>query len=306
MVLFSAIIPTLNEERIIEDCILHFNKNKDVEIVVIDCGSTDKTVDIVKKYPYVKLLHTEKKGHFYQKNVGVQVAKGKILLFMDADILLDKDFFRNMKEDFKDKNVGMAMSNVVHDFPMKGFSAIRKKIHSYQYHPITNPIVRQTTNWKDIGSVCLCVRRDIFQPFDERSYYGFGDWEFCSRMTKYCNENSIKILVDQRAKSIHFLDDSVKQYLRKIKRAWYFDGVLVVKNKMYKRFRSRTLRSIFSPVLLFISFFKYVGESVKAKLTLKEALIYIPLACYRYVYGSYYFIKGLVRERQGKDAFNLK
>ncbi|MDD5417531.1 MAG: glycosyltransferase [Candidatus Nanoarchaeia archaeon] len=305
MVYFSAIIPTLNEERIIEDCILSFRKNKDVEIIVIDCGSSDKTVEIVKKYPYVKLLHTERKGHFHQKNVGVKHAKGKVLLFMDADIILSQDFFKNMKQDFKGKNVGMVMANVIHDFPEKGFSAIRKKIHDYQYRPIKSPVVRQTKNWKDVGSVCLCVKKEIFQPFDERSYYGFGDWEFCSRMTKYCNENDIKILVDERADAVHFLDDSIKQYFKKIRRAWYFDGVLVVKNKMYNRFRGRIIRSILSPILVFPAIFKYFYESSKAKLTFRETAVYVPVACYRYLYGSYYFIKGVLKEKYG-NAFDFK
>lgn len=95
----SVIIPTYNEKASLEDCIESLGRQtlSDFEIIVIDDGSTDGTLAILKSlkkslpdFSYAKQNH---KGAGAARNYGVSLAKGTILVFVDADMTFDKDFF---------------------------------------------------------------------------------------------------------------------------------------------------------------------------------------------------------------------
>lgn len=80
----SAIILTKNEEAIIGDC-LKSVKWVD-EIVIVDSGSTDKTLQIVKNYPQSKVYESKVKGDFSAwRNLGAEKATGGWLFYIDAD-----------------------------------------------------------------------------------------------------------------------------------------------------------------------------------------------------------------------------
>ncbi|MFV1917629.1 MAG: glycosyltransferase, partial [Patescibacteria group bacterium] len=78
----SGIIITKNEEKRIDECSKSLSFVD--EIIVVDNGSTDKTVDIVKRYGAKIVEQTA--GNFSQlRNKGAKKAKGKWLLYVDAD-----------------------------------------------------------------------------------------------------------------------------------------------------------------------------------------------------------------------------
>lgn len=89
----SVIIPAYNEEKVIGECIKSLLEQTypEKEIIFIDDGSTDKTVEIIKSYP-VKLLQQNHRGPGAARNLGAKEAKGKILVFVDADMTFDKKF----------------------------------------------------------------------------------------------------------------------------------------------------------------------------------------------------------------------
>lgn len=97
MVEASIIIPAYNEEKYIERC-LHSILNqsfKDFEVIMVDDGSTDATKHIVRKYP-VLLLEQSHKGPGLARNLGAKNAKGKILVFVDADMEFDRNFLERL------------------------------------------------------------------------------------------------------------------------------------------------------------------------------------------------------------------
>lgn len=106
--MISVIIPTYNSEKTIEACLKsllkQFFPRKQYEIIVVDDGSTDRTVELVSKYP-VKLFKQLHKGPAAARNFGAKRAKGKILLFTDADCVPDKNWVRHMTEPFKNEQI---------------------------------------------------------------------------------------------------------------------------------------------------------------------------------------------------------
>jgi rSAM/selenodomain-associated transferase 2 len=83
----SIIIPTLNEAKNIEKTLLNFQNKPDIEIIVVDGGSQDKTVKIVQKLG-VKIICSPVVGRAQQMNFGAAAATGEILLFLHADTQL--------------------------------------------------------------------------------------------------------------------------------------------------------------------------------------------------------------------------
>ena len=100
--LISIIIPLYNSEGYIEDCILSCLKQtyNNIEIIVIDDGSTDNGFNIVKEltrqYKDIQIIHQENHGVSSARNAGLKKANGDCICFIDADDCLDKRFVETM------------------------------------------------------------------------------------------------------------------------------------------------------------------------------------------------------------------
>jgi glycosyltransferase involved in cell wall biosynthesis len=107
--LLSVVIPTYNEEKDIEDCLNSLMKQsyKPIEVIIVDDGSTDNTKNIIKKFKKVKLVAGEHKGPGFSRNLGAKISKGKILIFVDADMTFNKDYLTNLSKPIIDnKSIG--------------------------------------------------------------------------------------------------------------------------------------------------------------------------------------------------------
>lgn len=99
--ILSVIIPSLNEERDLPLLLSDIQKQipKNVEVLVIDAQSTDKTARIAhsfcKTIP-LRLVQTDKKNVSHQRNLGAKEAVGKYLIFLDADSRLPNQFFKKL------------------------------------------------------------------------------------------------------------------------------------------------------------------------------------------------------------------
>ena len=107
--LISIIIPAYNSEetvgKTIESLLKQNYPKKNYEIIIVDDGSTDRTIDIVKKFKNVRLIKQKHKGPAAARNLGVKHAKGDIVLFTDADCVPSKNWIKNMIKPFKNKKI---------------------------------------------------------------------------------------------------------------------------------------------------------------------------------------------------------
>jgi glycosyltransferase involved in cell wall biosynthesis len=102
MIKISVIIPTYNEKGVLEECIQSLGEQtrSDFEIVVIDDGSKDGTLEVLKNLkkslPNFKFARQNHKGPGAARNTGAALSKGEILVFVDADMTFDQDFLKNL------------------------------------------------------------------------------------------------------------------------------------------------------------------------------------------------------------------
>ena len=101
-VLISAIIPVYNSEEYLEECIksLINQSLKEIEMIFVNDGSTDKSLDILNKYKEIdkriKIINQSNKGPSAARNLGIINSKGKYLSFVDADDWIDVDMYKEM------------------------------------------------------------------------------------------------------------------------------------------------------------------------------------------------------------------
>jgi hypothetical protein len=100
----SVILPALNEEAHIEKTIFNA-RDPDAEIIVVDGGSRDKTIERAEQAGAAVLRGP--RGRSLQQNLGAAAAKGGVLLFLHADTLLPKDYVAHVFETLMDRRVAL-------------------------------------------------------------------------------------------------------------------------------------------------------------------------------------------------------
>lgn len=104
MVYISVVIPTYNRKPILTKCLDALERqqvpeeldNGGYEVVVVDDGSTDGTVEWLKaeteQYPHVRLFEQAHQGPSAARNLGVEQAQGDIIIFIDSDLVVTEVF----------------------------------------------------------------------------------------------------------------------------------------------------------------------------------------------------------------------
>lgn len=99
---FSIIIPVYNVEKYIDGCLKSVMNQtfKDYEVIVVNDGTKDNSMDIVKKYD-VKVIEQKNQGLSAARNTGVKHAKGDYLIFLDSDDSWNKDLLKELSKSIK-------------------------------------------------------------------------------------------------------------------------------------------------------------------------------------------------------------
>lgn len=109
----SVIIPNLNGEKLLEKNLPSFikarknPKNNIKEIIVVDDGSWDNSVDFLKtNYPEIRIIkHKINRGFSAAVNTGARSSKGDLLLLINTDVLPEENFLESVLKNFEDKKV---------------------------------------------------------------------------------------------------------------------------------------------------------------------------------------------------------
>lgn len=168
----SIIIPTLNEEKTIANTIKNLiNLNGDKEVIVVDGGSSDNTIEEASKY--TKVIKSQK-GRAFQMNAGARVSNGDILWFVHSDSVIHKDSLIEIEKAINKGYVGGGFHLCFYDWDTRFM----------KFMEITSNIRGKFLNLI-YGDQGIFVRRNVFEKLG-----GFPqieimeDWEFSIRMKK--------------------------------------------------------------------------------------------------------------------------
>ena len=125
---FSILIATKNEEKNIIPCLesLFNQKIKDFEVLLVDNGSHDRTVDLVKnKFPKIKITIKPSFSVSYLRQIAAKQAKGEYLFFLDADQILSPNLLEECCVLIKKNNYD---GLIIRERPLKIESFLQKVI----------------------------------------------------------------------------------------------------------------------------------------------------------------------------------
>lgn len=151
--MISIIIPTLNESTTIGTNLLQLSliKSPEDEVIVVDGESNDNTSDVVKTYPCVTLIKSDKTGRSAQMNYGAAKARGDYLLFLHADTKIDEEAIRKLRME-SDKKTPWGWFNIRLDSE-KRIYRILETLARWRTMMVSEPL----------GDHGIFVRRDIFE-----------------------------------------------------------------------------------------------------------------------------------------------
>jgi GT2 family glycosyltransferase len=162
----SIIVPAYNASETLARCLnsIFAQMTRDIEVIVVDNGSTDQTSNIIAQYPVRQIAVTTNRGPGAARNLGASVAKAPILFFLDADAMLGPEGLayatREISSDSLDAIIGSYdAAPAAHTL----VSQYKNLAHHYFHQLSEGPI---TTFW----GACGLVRRELFLSvggFDE-------------------------------------------------------------------------------------------------------------------------------------------
>lgn len=112
----SVIVPAFNVEKYISKCLLSLVNQtlKDIEIVVINDGSTDNTLEIIQKFAdidkRIKIISQTNQRQGAARNRGMEIAEGEYIGFVDSDDWVDLDYFEKLYLAAKKYNSDIALA----------------------------------------------------------------------------------------------------------------------------------------------------------------------------------------------------
>lgn len=111
----SIVIPAYNEEDYLKQCLTAIQQQtvQPFEVIVVDNNSTDKTAEIARSFPFVKLLSEKRQGVVFARDRGFNAARGDIIGRIDVDTILPEDWVQNVQKIFAYSQVA-AVSGTMH------------------------------------------------------------------------------------------------------------------------------------------------------------------------------------------------
>lgn len=112
--LISIIIPIYNVEKYLEECIesVISQTYRNLEIILVDDGSTDRCLEICKKYEKkdnrIKVIHQENAGVSVARNIGIDFSTGQYIGFVDSDDFIEKDMYEELYQDLNVEKADIA------------------------------------------------------------------------------------------------------------------------------------------------------------------------------------------------------
>lgn len=184
---FSVIVPTLQEERTIGKTLTSIDNARQssrhgVEIIVVDGGSSDRTVDISRKHAN-RVVFPDKRGIGRARNFGARHASGDILTFLDADVRVPDNFFDSLYRHFTMNNLAGANCKVM-PHAEAGPSMFEKVFYTLWHNTR-----RFFYNIKPCGTGDngIIVSRDVFEKVDgfDETLDAIEDLDFVFRASRH-------------------------------------------------------------------------------------------------------------------------
>jgi GT2 family glycosyltransferase len=205
----TVVVPVRNllsvTRHCVETLVSSYGDREDVELVVVDDGSTDGTRAYLEAASGVKVVrHDESAGFAASCNDGAAAGSGKYILFLNNDTLGERDWlealvsYAESDEDAAIVGARLLYANRTIQHAGIVFGADLLPRHVYRGFPGDHRAVSRPRRFQAVTAACMLVRRSAFEGiggFDTRFVNGFDDVDLCLRVadrggeTHYCPDS---------------------------------------------------------------------------------------------------------------------
>jgi len=230
---FSIIIRTLNEEKWLSSVLEAIKKQKyeNYEVIIIDSGSTDKTLEICEKYNS-KIVKIEKSrfNYSYASNIGAENATGDILCYLSGhSVPVNNDYLQRANELFNNEDIGGVYGDVI---ALPDGSIVEKIFNNLGYKKALNRgiIYEREIHPGILSCSNALLRRNIWENhrFKEELGHGGEDVEMA-----YCIiKDGFKIARDPNLLVMHSHGSGLFKFIKEFKnwRVMYSDVERYIKD----------------------------------------------------------------------------
>jgi glycosyltransferase involved in cell wall biosynthesis len=220
----TVVVPCYNSERYIARCIKSILKQtvKPSQIIVVDDGSSDRTVQIAKRFPIEIVQHGYNKGLAEARNTGIREAKGDIIFFVDSDCEMYPNDIEYALKDFQEYQVdAICGQEIVID--------AKTIVDKYRAHFPQSWGSIKIIDPHFLWGLCSAFKREsllkvgLFSPIFKTNG---EDVDISLRMKKM----GYRLLYDPRIKVNHLRTDNILSLLKSTYRANYFGKLAYIKN----------------------------------------------------------------------------
>ncbi len=168
--MISIIIPTYNHAPELRLCLASIKNQsyQDFEIVVVDDGSIDNPESVARQYSNLQFVRQPNLGAPVARNKGFELARGEFVIFVDADVVLDRFCLEKMHKKL--------IENSGCSFVYSAFKIGSKKMKYIEYNK------KELSKYNFIHTTSL-IRREDFSRFDI-NLKRFQDWDLWLTMMK--------------------------------------------------------------------------------------------------------------------------
>lgn len=193
--LISVIIPTFNKAQFIEEAVESVlgQSYRNLEIIVVDDGSTDNTRDVLRKYQNnIAYISQNNNGPSSARNYGIRTARADHIAFLDSDdVWFPEKLEAQMEVMSRNQTIGLVGCGA---YTIDSEGRIEKEYISEEYHTRQEFLKDLQTRKISFNPSIVLVKRtcmDRVGGFKEELHYG-EDWDLWLRIVKQCEVEFIR------------------------------------------------------------------------------------------------------------------
>lgn len=275
----SALIPAYNAEKTIGQCIegILNQTYKNIEIIVIDDGSTDNTAKIAATLKCRLIKLNKNRGYVNVLNVGLKSAKGDYIYLLDSDCVAKEDCIEWLLNSFsKSTDRGVVGGTCVIPPDYKSIIAL------------TYDVAERSKDIKNMGEIYLpylsgsnlCIKREVINNVGEfnKRFISHCDFEFTFR----AKQKGYKVLFQPKAVSYHYnCRTTFKSYIAHIYRGGVYGTIFRLKykpNPPLSRFypNSTLIFSLIAPAFILYAILRILKKNIGIR-PARDILITFPI-----------------------------